>query len=1692
MTRRWPWLPSQYPPWPLFLLGVAASTLLFSFPAPFFGSHVAKSATGHHIWSSSNTLSNGLGSSNFRRADEYTCTADQPCSNGACCGSFLGTDTGTCGYGPTYCGTDCTSNCNATAECGQYAVSGDEYCPLNVCCSEWGFCGTSSDFCGDGCQNNCVESPSVPSGANSDGVLTKVIGYYEAWANSRECYAFPPSAIPISGLTHVNFAFAYINPDTFEIAIMEADIPTSLFVETADIRTLKSNTVGVEVFLSIGGWSFSDNDTVTQPIFSNIAASSANRLIFANNLVGFLKEYGFDGVDFDWEYPGAPDRGGKEEDKYNYVALLQTVRQVFDESDGEYGISFTAPSSYWYLRWFDLPGMIEYADWVNLMTYDLHGVWDSTDPIGSIVQAHTNLTEIKTSVELFWRENVPPEKIVLGLGFYGRSFQLKDTSCSTPGCAFAGAATAGTCTNNPGTLAYFEIMDILADQNPKVVWDKTDAVKYMQYGTRNDQWVSYDDADTFKQKVEWANGLGLGGVMIWSVDQDTADFDALTGLLGKELPTFFELTEASTAVAGNWASQNGQDCKMTDCLEDSEVGSWGSSWALAPNGGAFKDTCGSSKNKYIICPTSAMPSTCQWRGGETGAACHGQCHSGEVTLFHSKHATVSCFTPGYQAFCCESNTWAELVGSCGWSNDDTCGASQTWVAMRKVYMGTERELVDATEIYENQAYCCQSGFDECHWIGQGTCDDNECADYEIELCTDDYGNTTSLCARGWNGRSKVLCCTPPSDLNPFLPASLENIFPTLPPTTDTPDFDIESIQTLPGSSGSDTVSGAFGFVVIDGPSDAVASLTKRDDSHIQFLECDASIEKRDAVAVYTARYICMNDSDKSNCDVVHEGGAPGTVVKLPEDCGFATYGVVQDIRPSSNQTVHAELLRRAPSKPTVYEIDIGYNYSMVKRASGDIYVRIDYGDVRSYWVDIVEGDHAKRDVNATMDRRFWSNDASTWAREFNAIRTSPLPSGYNLNLEKQDFYQLLFEQDGSANCGGEDGYMSMYLEGTASSALRWGVTMVGTISPTLNFEEAYGFFDADMTLTAALMMNGQASIQIDGSTKQSSLFASDISNFAYSEPGIVSFKPKMNVETSLQGQGTINVDARLTFQTGTDEYARTNAPLSLGDLSGDVLNLAVRNAWDGYVDGSLSSGTSTVGKRASGEILLGLNLDMRTWLEIDVFEMGTNNEAADGQFIIDTTHYINVVADGDVISVISGDQNVGVEAYSVGISADWEEDDSSHRVGATGTPYVIYSGSGDPPPTRSPPAWGSDGEEPSMGGAYFSCSNNSTSAPVCYQSTNMSSFDDAWSIDPETGNRYADEKRKRFLNLDHFVAPPPTLEHLLEPRGTGGGRNFTVRCPSGSTFLITSHTYPNGLNGGYLLAQNPSAGYYLLANPANCEDFSVTANGNPAGSNWVTEHIVELGTLNLMLQFMMFGTFTLPDGTVFTTDVDTVDESFFNLASFLQTPWNQWAPGETSTSTPLDDLWTAFGDTTNPDVLVNCERIFNGVKMQIWQGNSPMADGTWDTNDFDDTSEIAGPIAAQGGISTVRLAAAIFEYLDDSIVNVNMATVLNAFYDIWHRFDDGVLAASGTVINTRRLYSDFVYRALIPRLEGVQGWAERRLEAMIANWEAVLNQPTSSSRATEVGEILESLNKLLEKVKEESLVVNTGGLNFDP
>lgn len=233
---------------------------------------------------------------------------------------------------------------------------------------------------------------------------------------------------------------------------------------------LKESNPGLKCYIAIGGWAFNSGETATY--WSDMAMTHERQVKFALALSEFVQEYGFDGVDLDWEYPVAEDRGGRPEDKKNFVSLIRTIRVFFDVTGRNYGITFTTPASYWYLRHFDVLGMLESgAEWTNMMTYDLHGVWDAENSyfpsliliylapdlhrwIGPVVGAHTNLTEIKSALDLMWRIGVGPSEIVLGMGFYGRSFTLSDLNCVEPGCSFNAGGHPGPCTGTSGILSF--------------------------------------------------------------------------------------------------------------------------------------------------------------------------------------------------------------------------------------------------------------------------------------------------------------------------------------------------------------------------------------------------------------------------------------------------------------------------------------------------------------------------------------------------------------------------------------------------------------------------------------------------------------------------------------------------------------------------------------------------------------------------------------------------------------------------------------------------------------------------------------------------------------------------------------------------------------------------------------------------------------------------------------------------------------------------------------------------------------------------------------------------------------------------------------------------------------------------------------------------------------------------------------
>lgn len=162
--------------------------------------------------------------------------------------------------------------------------------------------------------------------------------------------------------THINFAFATINPVTFKVepaANADINIYQRLMLH-------KKKDPDLRVYIAIGGWTFNDPGP-TATTFSDIAASVPRQRTFIQSLMSFMSTYGFDGVDLDWEYPGAKDRSGRDVDFANFPKFMERLKDSLEPANKR--ITITIPASYWYLQHFDLKALVGFLSPSRLAAY---------------------------------------------------------------------------------------------------------------------------------------------------------------------------------------------------------------------------------------------------------------------------------------------------------------------------------------------------------------------------------------------------------------------------------------------------------------------------------------------------------------------------------------------------------------------------------------------------------------------------------------------------------------------------------------------------------------------------------------------------------------------------------------------------------------------------------------------------------------------------------------------------------------------------------------------------------------------------------------------------------------------------------------------------------------------------------------------------------------------------------------------------------------------------------------------------------------------------------------------------------------------------------------------------------------------------------------------------------------------------
>ncbi|KAG0088461.1 hypothetical protein BGZ92_006136 [Podila epicladia] len=364
-----------------------------------------------------------------------------------------------------------------------------------------------------------------------------VVAYWTDWTSG----SMPPEAIPFDKVTHINYAFAIVRPDFRPV--FETGYLLNRVVREAHAK-------GVKVLMSIGGWTGSQ-------YFSPMSATKQGRKTFIDGAVHFVQEYNLDGIDIDWEYPGrlgsACNAFDEKNDANNFLILLQELRAAFRElprgdqleiSLATRIVPFDGPNG----QMTDVSEFAKVVNHINVMAYDINGSW------GSLTGANAPLTgnglTYESGASAWINAGFPAEQINMGVPFYGRSLITKqDMSRSyTMAAPFDSRVPVGD--DDDGlwtdpcekTAAYSGVWKfrnlreqgvIDAQGHALAPWIRKfdgDSMTPWLFNPHTKQFISYDDRESLRMKVVYAREKKLGGVMLWAINQDTADFELLNVL----------------------------------------------------------------------------------------------------------------------------------------------------------------------------------------------------------------------------------------------------------------------------------------------------------------------------------------------------------------------------------------------------------------------------------------------------------------------------------------------------------------------------------------------------------------------------------------------------------------------------------------------------------------------------------------------------------------------------------------------------------------------------------------------------------------------------------------------------------------------------------------------------------------------------------------------------------------------------------------------------------------------------------------------------------------------------------------------------------------------------------------------------------------------------------------------------------
>ncbi|CAF0748267.1 unnamed protein product, partial [Brachionus calyciflorus] len=354
--------------------------------------------------------------------------------------------------------------------------------------------------------NQFIDSPNL-------GSKKLIVCYHTNWAQYRVGDGkFVPENIEPNLCDIIIYSFAKLSGDKlepFEWNDLSTSWSSGMYEKTKNLKKLNPS---LKILIAVGGWNVGSGP------FSDMVHSDQARKNFVRNSLQFLKDNGFDGLDLDWEYPGSRE-GSRSTDKTLFTTLCKELKDAFRPKN----LLLTAAVGAGYetvVNGYEIDKISKHLDYINLMTYDLHGSWEKILGHNAPLYPRRNESPDQAKLNVEWAVNYwlsqgcPKEKLLVGLSLYGRSFTYSGNK--NLGAPNTGPGSQGRFTAAPGMLSYYEVCEKI-----KQGWrvERNDEQK-IPYAYSNNEWVGYDDPESLRAKARFIKEKNLAGGMFWSLDFD--------------------------------------------------------------------------------------------------------------------------------------------------------------------------------------------------------------------------------------------------------------------------------------------------------------------------------------------------------------------------------------------------------------------------------------------------------------------------------------------------------------------------------------------------------------------------------------------------------------------------------------------------------------------------------------------------------------------------------------------------------------------------------------------------------------------------------------------------------------------------------------------------------------------------------------------------------------------------------------------------------------------------------------------------------------------------------------------------------------------------------------------------------------------------------------------------------------------